>query len=220
MKKLVIVGLVAAFFSLSSYSQSPIPTLKNIEFDQPAVSKSFVRKARSGETTYIVFLKDTGEILQKSATIVNDTNKDELKGDDWCLGGINWENVQLSSTTNTLVGDETNTNQINGLVKIYPITDEEWQEAKPIILKKVENAYINFLTNTWTVALRSASIISNDVTITVESTSEIQNISYLLDLREANLNDYYICAGEFDRFKAVIISAGGVMSKVQTHILE
>lgn len=93
--------------------------------------------------------------------------------------------------------------------------EAEWQESKSYMLKVIENTYIDFLTTVWTTALRNAGLIAIDYTITVDNTTEEQNINYLLQLRSLNFDDYNTCASEFSRFKSTILENGGVMAKVQ-----
>jgi hypothetical protein len=94
---------------------------------------------------------------------------------------------------------------------------EQWQRDKPYMLKVLENNYYNFLTNDWTVALRTNGLISSNRTICVTNTDETANIIYLIQLKAVNKAEYYNMAGEFDRYKTAIVLYGGIMSQVIKH---
>lgn len=104
---------------------------------------------------------------------------------------------------------------------IQAAADAAWQSNKTATLKAIENIYVAFLTNDWTLCLRGYGIVSNDFTVYVTNTSESANTTYLMQLRTADTNSlkptYSFYAGEFDRFKYAIVQNGGIMSKVQTH---
>lgn len=128
----------------------------------------------------------------------------------------NLVNVYPYNSTNELPpGAKTNVSQVV-TIPFYE-TLNEWQNSKSTLLKQVENLYVDFLTNDWTLVLRDKAIIATNVTITVDSTSESQNMTYLMQLRSLDKNIYYNMAGEFDRFKSVIIENGGIMSRVIKH---
>ena len=97
------------------------------------------------------------------------------------------------------------------------LVDAEWQVAKHPILKAIENLYIDFLTNMWTPALRTAGLIAEDYSITVDNTSEAENTMYLMQLRAINFDAYNTCASEFSRFKTAITDNGGIMAKIIHH---
>lgn len=116
-------------------------------------------------------------------------------------------------------GSKTNASQVVVLTDTQ--AEAEWQNQKSSTLKSVENMYVDFLTNDWTMCLRGYGVIGSGSTITVTNTSEITNIGYLMQVRAADTNankpTYSFMAGEFDRFKLVITGNGGIMSKVERH---
>lgn len=93
-----------------------------------------------------------------------------------------------------------------------------WQEAKSPALKALENIYVDFLTNMWTPALRTAAIIAPDYTITVANTDEATNMYFLMQLRVIDYTVYDQMANEFLRLKTAIVGNGGIMSKVIPHV--
>ena len=112
-------------------------------------------------------------------------------------------NINMAKCTyDTLIGDE---------------NEQLWQENKSIELKTIENTYVDFLTNDWTPALRSLGLIPSDYTITVDNTDANTNIGLLLQMRTINKETYGFMAGEFDRFKSIILELGGIMAKVKQH---
>lgn len=94
---------------------------------------------------------------------------------------------------------------------------QKWQSDKSTLLKIVENNYVTFLTNDWTMILRTNSLIDTNFTVCVTNKTEYDNIVYLLTLKVISKNDYYNMAGEFDRYKTTITSYGGIMSEVIWH---
>jgi hypothetical protein len=97
--------------------------------------------------------------------------------------------------------------------------EEMWQQSKPYMLKYIENVYVDFLTNTWTLTCRSAGLIPTNYTVTVDNTDEATNVGLLLTIRPYDFNTYDKMAGEFDRLKAAIVGTGGIMAKVRKHNL-
>lgn len=92
------------------------------------------------------------------------------------------------------------------------------QNNKPIMLKTMENIYINFLTGDWTNILRTKGLITEDTTITVENTDSTQNIIYLMQLMSID-NDIYIkYASQFNLFEiAIVTKLGGTMADCKYH---
>jgi len=105
------------------------------------------------------------------------------------------------------------------LAEQQAILDEEeaWQLAKSPSLKALENIYVDFITNMWTPALRTAGLIANDYTITVDNTDEPTNMYLLMQLRQLDYNTYDTMGSEFLRLKIAITGNGGVMSRVRQH---
>ena len=101
------------------------------------------------------------------------------------------------------------------------IGSQAWQDAKSPTLKSLENMYVTFLTNDWTVALRGYSIIDNNTTINVTNTSESANVTYLMQVRALDTSEnkpkYSYLKGEFESFKNQITERGGIMSFVISH---
>lgn len=127
-----------------------------------------------------------------------------------------------------------NTDQINVLlfnelgqtVQISPTFDgdfieneEAWQQSKSLMLKSIENVYIDFLESEWTNILRNYSIIANDFTVTADNVDSSQNMQWLLILRAVHKETYYAMAGEFERFKNTVEELGGIMAKVRKHVI-
>ena len=100
--------------------------------------------------------------------------------------------------------------------------DEEesaWQTNKSINLKIMENIYFSFLQDQWTPLLRTNGIISPTAEVTIENTDELQNITYLIALRNVSFESYSLMAGEFQRLKDQILRLGGIMAKIKHHNL-
>jgi hypothetical protein len=161
-----------------------------------------------------------------NANVITNTYIDFKRDDGLCVYPKNQfkavsnisflQNVYIYTETNLPPDAKTNLIQISGIMDDTAI-ENIWQVNKSSGLKTIENVYVDFLTNDWTACLRNRSIISNDVTITVDNTSEQGNIQYLLILRQVDKPDYYNMAGEFQRFKDNIVGNGGIMSKVIKH---
>jgi len=100
---------------------------------------------------------------------------------------------------------------------LLEMSEEEFNDMKPPMLKLIENEYCDFIKSDWNTTLKKYGIIPEEYEITIENTNEIQNIQYLLTLKRYNKEDYYKMAGEFDRYKRVITENGGLMSRVKLH---
>lgn len=118
-----------------------------------------------------------------------------------------WNLAIPQPTDDMLPSEEESTNAV----------EEAWQLNKPANLKLLENMYVDFLTNTWTLACRSYGAIPAGATVTVENTSEATNVGYLLVIRASSYATYDLLAGEFDRLKTAIVANGGIMAKVRKH---
>ena len=93
----------------------------------------------------------------------------------------------------------------------------DFEAGKSPALCGLENIYIDFLTNMWTPALRTAGIIANDFIVTVDNIDEPTNMYFLMQLRQIDYNTYDKMANEFLRLKIAITGNGGVMSKIKLH---
>jgi hypothetical protein len=74
------------------------------------------------------------------------------------------------------------------------------QEAKPVMLKQIENVYVPFLENEWTTVLREKRIIAPEYTVNVTNTTYDQNMTYLMTLRAMDKETYIKFASEFKIF--------------------
>ena len=110
-------------------------------------------------------------------------------------------------------------NEVDGIILTSEDVENQWQSAKPLLLKQIENNYIDFLETDWSNCLINNNIISEGFIINIDNTGEVENVNYLIQLKNINKNDYYIMAGEFDRYKSIIVEYGGVMSKIIFHDL-
>lgn len=150
----------------------------------------------------VQYCLDNGQIpvVNQSFTLRNDGGGDYIE---------TWNLPLEKPTEETLPSEEASTNALLTL----------WHKNKPTLLKAVENLYVDFLTNIWTSTCRSYGIIPTNHIITVENTSEPQNIQMLMYLRAIDFDTYDKMAGEFDRLKYAIVDAGGDMTLVIHHDL-
>ena len=74
------------------------------------------------------------------------------------------------------------------------------QAAKPVMLKQIENMYVTYLTNDWTILLRSKGIIETNFTVNVTNTTETVNMTYLMMLRVIDKDNYLKYVTEFKVF--------------------
>ena len=92
-----------------------------------------------------------------------------------------------------------------------------WQLSKNIILKMVENNYVEFLKYDWSPKLQSYGIIPPGYEITVGNTDSAINMYFLLVLKKIDEPSYERLSNEFLKYKTTIESAGGIMSEVIFH---
>ena len=82
------------------------------------------------------------------------------------------------------------------------------QDAKPAMLKQIENMYVSYLTNDWTMCLRDHALIGAEETVTVQNTVEVQNMAYLMTLRAIDHPVYLEMAEEFKLFQDTMVKFG------------
>ena len=92
------------------------------------------------ETNYI-FAANDGVVDMVGSSGGYDVNKDVLTIGSDILGGIHWENRKFYYTTNTLPNPFTNISQVT-VVKLWPLTEQEKQDTKPLVVKQAENKFI------------------------------------------------------------------------------
>lgn len=110
-----------------------------------------------------------------------------------------WTDEQILAEAQRVVG--------LGAAIAAPITPQS-------ILVRLENLYYTMLTQEWTLVLRQYGLIDYGHTVTPQNTGELQNIDYLLKLRDIDIAAYDRFAGEFDRLKAAIAQFGVSLSDV------
>lgn len=74
------------------------------------------------------------------------------------------------------------------------------QAAKSAMHKSIDNIYVTYLTNDWTILLRAKGFIAADYTINVTNTTETQNMTYLMMLRVVDKDSYLKYVTEFKVF--------------------
>ena len=92
-------------------------------------------------TNYIFAANDgTVDMIGNSGSY--DISKDILTIGSDTLGGIHWENRKFYYTTNTLPDPFTNISQVT-VVKIWPLTEQEKQDAKPLVVKQLSQLLLD-----------------------------------------------------------------------------
>lgn len=93
-----------------------------------------------------------------------------------------------------------------------------YQSRKSTMLKTLENLYIQFLTTEWTPILRVKGLIDQSFTVTVNNTTEEQNVMHLLTIKALGDRDNYsYYSNEFIKYKFMIESRGGDMARIVLH---
>ena len=95
------------------------------------------------QTNYVLY--DTNGIIQHvSRTMIYTEDKNELGMGGTTLTGVNWANMTLGYFLGLVPENLTNTNQLTDIIKIRPLTDEEFQASKSSELKGLENQFLLF----------------------------------------------------------------------------
>ncbi len=115
------------------------------------------------------------------------------------------DGVVVEMTEQEKTDVDANLAETNRLLRIQFEVDR--QNAKPALLKQIENLYIVFLTNDWTKMLQSKSIITTNTTINVTNTLYSQNMVYLMTLRAIDRDNYIKFASEFKLFEETMNDA-------------
>jgi hypothetical protein len=88
---------------------------------------------------------------------------------------------------------------------------EDWQISKSSQILFLEDNYLDFLTTMWAPLLISYNIISTDVVITIQNTSEIETLQYLSIIKSfkttQSTRDYLDMSSQFSIFKNAIEQA-------------
>ena len=134
------------------------------------------------------YLADNG---QSNASINVDFALIDMQGDcGVCIWRWNYTNIAIPRLADCPSAEESNA----------------WaalkrQNDKPPLLKQLENLYVIYLTNDWTMCLHTNNIIPTNQVINVTNTSYIQNMLYLITLRAMNREQYIRSASEFKLFE-------------------